>query len=151
MMRAGMHDREQLEAEAALWVETPIELLLKHAAEEWAPFHSRGTFSPPAIADAIARSKERPNLLISVRAPFRQWLIGDPRRLSIMAQPIPHGEFYMYGIASESDRVGTLIANLRLALELVGSDGDQLVSSLESRGQSDRTYFHVLACIPGSR
>jgi len=145
--------QEDLERLEALYDGASAEQLLRMASQCDPPFDLPATFAPVAVSDAVARARARPNLLIDVRAPFRRWLVADPSKLSIMAQPIPAGvsPFTLFAIVGVSDSIRTLVANLRLALELVGSDGEQLVSSMESRGRTGRNFYHVVACIPGSR
>ena len=132
----------------------PIEALLN--APRLGSRRIAPTFSRAAAARAIARARSTPNLLMEVGRPWWRWFWPWGRDLlSIMAQPIPTGgdawSGFLMVIVSSSDRVQPLIGNLRLGLELVGADVEQLVSSMEYRAREGRSYHHAIACIPGSR
>jgi hypothetical protein len=147
-LRAGI---EQLEELGRVYESEPVEALLRMASRRSWPWDSAPSFSDKAIADALARSRERVNLLSDARAPF--WRLSRDR-LSVMSQPIPTGDVwhgFLVVIVSSSTHAGRLLANMNRALELAGSDPEQLVTSMEHRELSGGCRHHVIACIPGSR
>lgn len=148
-MRAGV---EQLEELGRVYESEPVEALLRMASVRSWPWDSAPSFSDKAIADAIASSRTRANLLTDVRRPL--WRLVQRDTLSVMSQPLPTGDVwhgFLVVIVSSSSHPGRLVANLSRALELAGSDPDQLVTSMEHRGLERGRHHHVIACIPGSR
>ncbi len=130
----------------------PIGELLRGASRRSFPWDASPTFSDGAIADALALSRERANLLSDIRAKFWRRLSRD--QLSVMSQSLPTGDVwhgFLVVIVSSSTHLGRLLANMNRALELAGSDPEQLVTSMEHRELIGGCYHHVIACIPGSR
>lgn len=150
-MRAGF-----LEAERELvssYRNKPIADVLRMAEKRARPFHVDPSFSDASISNAIARSRSRANLLTSVRRPLWRYLWPwGADEISILHQPLPTQEWsgHLVLIVSSSGRVDRMIANLARALQLVGSDPDQLVTSLEEKIATGGRYCSVIACIPGS-
>jgi len=115
------------------------------------PF-DRPTFTRDAIERAAGRSRESPRTMVDVSR-WSRFFTRD--RMSIASDPIPSGPGgwvgSMFTIGSESRRPTTAIANVALALSVLGSDEHQLVRSCESVSRHRGGYQVVVSCIPGAR
>jgi hypothetical protein len=76
-------------------------------------------------------------------------------RMSIASDPIPSGPGgwvgSMFTIGSESRSPASVVANLAVALSVLGADEHQLLRSLESSSRHKGRYQLVISCIPGAR
>jgi len=90
-----------------------------------------------------------------VRVPFlRRFLRGHEGVLSLHVSGLPGQDppIPMYTICAGSVSPATLVANLALALTVVGSSPDELVKAWETSERADGGgYLHAIACIPSSR
>lgn len=115
------------------------------------PF-DRPTFTRGTVERAAGRAREAPRTMIDV-AKWSRFFTRD--RMSIASDPIPTGfsgwEGSMFTIGSESRNPATAIANVALALFVLGADENQLVRSCESVSRHKGAYQLVVSCIPGAR
>lgn len=111
------------------------------------------TFRHEWIQRAAERAARSPGLHADVRVPLLR-RIGHEGMLSLLVSGLPGQDspIPMYTICAASVSPATLVANLALALTVVGSSAEELVKSFET---SERTkgggYLHAIACIPSSR
>jgi len=147
--------------EAALLYDTkPITELLELALRRGKPF-DRPTLSRAAVERAAARARANPRELVDVPMRFRlgsfarPWDMFSFDRMSIASDPIPSGpggwSGSMFTIGAESRHPESVVANLAVALRVLGADEQQLVRSCESVSRNKGAYTMVISCIPGAR
>jgi hypothetical protein len=134
--------------------------LLEIALRRGKPF-DRPTLSRAAVERAAARAREHPRELVDVPRRIRIGSLSRPwdmfsfDRMSIASDPIPSGVGgwvgSMFTIGAESRSPASVVANLAVALSVLGADEEQLVRSCESSSRNKGAYTMVISCIPGAR
>lgn len=149
-----MIDSSRTGASKAVYDTSSSETLLRMAlASSW-PWDAP-TFRHEWIRGASERARKNPRMIVDVRIPWKH-RHAHPRgdHMSVSVDEIPGGigdPIPLYIICASSSSPATVVSNLALAMNVVGSNPDELLPSYETRSETRGGFMHAIACIPSSR